>query len=85
MKKSQKTTKENLEDRFESGKRILDYFDLETSVIRVNVDFPIWMVKALDKESTRRGVARQALVKMWIADKIESLPAWEEAKKTVKR
>ena len=34
---------------------------------RVNVDFPIWMVRSLDKEAQRLGVARQALIKMLIA------------------
>ncbi len=73
MKKAEKTTKENLEERFDSGQSVLDYFDVDATTVRVNVDFPVWMLNALDKESTRRGVARQALVKMWIADRIDSL------------
>lgn len=35
---------------------------------RVNVDFPGWMVDALDMEARRLGVSRQALVKVWIAN-----------------
>ena len=31
---------------------------------RVNVDFPAWMVEALDKEAAHLGVSRQALVKV---------------------
>ena len=38
---------------------------------RVNVDFPHWMVTKLDAEAQRRGVTRQALIKMWLADKLE--------------
>ena len=38
---------------------------LETK--RVNVDFPMWMVEALDKEAKRLGVHRQAVIKTWIA------------------
>jgi hypothetical protein len=38
---------------------------------RVNVDFPTWMVDRLDMEATRRGVSRQALIKMWLADRLE--------------
>jgi hypothetical protein len=38
---------------------------------RVNVDFPTWMVQALDVEATRRGIPRQALIKMWLADKLD--------------
>ena len=38
---------------------------------RVNVDFPSWMVQSLDREATRLGVTRQALIKLWLADKLE--------------
>lgn len=38
---------------------------------RVNVDFPAWMVQALDVEASRRGITRQALIKMWLADKLD--------------
>jgi len=30
---------------------------------RVNVDFPAWMVDALDKEAGKIGISRQALIK----------------------
>lgn len=38
---------------------------------RVNVDFPAWMVQALDREASHRGITRQALIKMWLADKLD--------------
>ena len=38
---------------------------------RVNVDFPAWMVEALDDESERLGITRQALIKVWIAERLE--------------
>jgi hypothetical protein len=37
---------------------------------RVNVDFPSWVVEALDREARRLGVTRQALVKLWIAERL---------------
>jgi hypothetical protein len=37
---------------------------------RVNVDFPAWVVAALDREAKRLGVTRQALIKLWIADRL---------------
>lgn len=40
---------------------------------RVNVDFPAWMVGALDNEAKRLGVTRQSLIKLWLADKLEHL------------
>ena len=58
---------------------ILDYFD--TSKIRmineepkrVNIDFPAWMVQSLDKEAKHIGVSRQAVIKMWLAEKLQAL------------
>ena len=37
---------------------------------RVNVDFPLWVVEALDREARCLGVSRQALVKLWIAERL---------------
>jgi hypothetical protein len=38
---------------------------------RVNVDFAPPMVRELDAVATARGVTRQALIKMWLADKLD--------------
>jgi len=58
---------------------ILDYFD--TSKIkmineepkRVNIDFPLWMIQSLDREAKHIGVSRQAVIKMWLAEKLKEL------------
>ena len=42
-------------------------------VQRVNVDFPIWMVESLDAEATRLGITRQAIIKTWIAERLDRL------------
>lgn len=36
----------------------------------VNIDFPKWLVKSVDKEAARLGITRQALIKVWIAEKL---------------
>jgi hypothetical protein len=38
---------------------------------RVNVDFPAWMIEALDREARRLGVTRQSIIKIWIAERLE--------------
>jgi hypothetical protein len=38
---------------------------------RVNVDFPVWMIESLDKEARRLGVPRQAVIKVWISERLE--------------
>lgn len=37
---------------------------------RVNVDFPIWMIEALDQEANRIGVTRQSIIKVWMAERL---------------
>jgi hypothetical protein len=37
---------------------------------RINVDFPTWMVDALDREASRLGVTHQSIIKIWIADRL---------------
>ncbi|MBZ0256348.1 BrnA antitoxin family protein [bacterium] len=39
---------------------------------RVNVDFPIWMIQQLDQEAKRLGVPRQSIIKIWIAERLET-------------
>jgi hypothetical protein len=38
---------------------------------RINIDLPNWMIDRLDAEARRIGVSRQALIKVWLSDRIE--------------
>ena len=64
--------------KFDSGEGIVQYLELERAARpgqeqrRVNVDFPAWMIRQLDQEAKRLGVPRQSLIKMWIAEKLQS-------------
>lgn len=40
---------------------------------RVNVDFPTWMIEALDREAGKLGVTRQSIIKVWLAERLEVL------------
>lgn len=57
---------------------ILDHLDLSKakrpmqSQRRVNVDFPSWMIDSLDREANRIGVTRQSIIKVWLAERLES-------------
>lgn len=68
---------EELDKKFDDGKEdILEHFDLTKlrrpglEPKRVNVDFPTWVVEGLDREARRLGVTRQALIKLWIAERL---------------
>jgi hypothetical protein len=62
---------------FDEGKDVSSHLDLSKArrpgreQQRVNVDFPGWMVEALDREASRLGVTRQSIIKVWIADRLE--------------
>jgi hypothetical protein len=63
--------------KFDAGERITDQLDLTKArrpgleAKRVNVDFPTWMVRSIDREARRLGVTRQSLIKLWLADRLE--------------
>jgi len=65
------------DDAFDNGDSVESMLDLaKTSrpnldTKRVNVDFPAWVVAGLDRQARHLGVTRQALIKMWIAEKLE--------------
>ena len=69
-------TAAELDEKFDNGEDVSEYFDWskarrpDQEARRVNVDFPAWMVRDLDKEAGRLGVTRQSLIKMWIAEKL---------------
>jgi len=68
----------DFDEAFDSGKDVSKYLDLEEArrpnqeIKRVNVDFPVWMVESLDREARRLGVTRQSVIKVWLAQKLES-------------
>jgi hypothetical protein len=69
-----KTTTSRFEKKFDDGESVIGDLDLSKTrrpgeeQKRVNVDFPVWMVAALDREAKRIGVTRQAIIKTWLAE-----------------
>jgi hypothetical protein len=67
----------DLDKNFDNGKDISKHLDLSKSrrlkqeQRRVNVDFPEWMIASLDREAKRKGVSRQAVIKIWLAERLE--------------
>jgi predicted DNA binding CopG/RHH family protein len=77
MSEGKTATAAELDQMFDDGEDISDYLDFSKAtrpgraVKRVNVDFPVDLVMRLDREARRRGVTRQALIKMWLADRLD--------------
>ena len=67
----------DFDKKFESGEDLTNQLDFSKArrvnqdSKRVNIDFPVWVVSQLDKQSKRLGITRQALVKVWIAEKLK--------------
>lgn len=76
-------TAEELDKKFDEGEDVSEYFDfskavklkdfqaLKTNTKKVNVDFPEWVIEALDREAKKIGVTRQSIIKVWIAERLK--------------
>jgi CopG antitoxin of type II toxin-antitoxin system len=69
---------EEFDRRFDDGEDVSEFLDLTSArrisevAKRVNVDMPAHMVARLDHHAKKRGVTRQALIKMWLSDRLDS-------------
>jgi hypothetical protein len=68
------------DEKFDNDEDVIPFLNMSTAhrsaliTKRVNVDFPEWMVSDLDKEARRLGVTRQSLIKLWVAQHLDSPP-----------
>ncbi|MBI4357243.1 MAG: CopG family transcriptional regulator [Gammaproteobacteria bacterium] len=63
---------------FDEGKDVSSYLNLkgakmEHPIQRINIDIPQEMLFQVDKEAARIGVPRTSLLKLWIAERIDTL------------
>lgn len=78
MSAAKKISAEEFDRRFDDGEDMSEYVDWSSfrrpglEVKRVNLDMPQHMIAKLDMHAKRRGVTRQALMKMWLADKLDN-------------
>jgi hypothetical protein len=82
MKKKQRTSKTRtlpaaeLDAMHDAGVDLSTYSDLTKAVRpgravqRVNVDFPVDLLREIDQEARRLGVTRQAFIKVRLADSL---------------
>jgi hypothetical protein len=72
-KKIKRISAAALDRKFDRGEDITPYLDLKNATVvqRVNVDFPAWMVEMLDREAVKLNVSRQAIIKMWIRERLD--------------
>jgi len=70
---------EEFDNRFYNNQDISYQLDLTKARIplqqqlRVNIDFPIWIIASLDKEAKKLGVIKQSIVKVWLAERLQAV------------
>lgn len=80
MKKlNKKITTEEFDKRFDSGEDMGNFLDVKKTKInkqlhRINIDFPLPLLEEISKEAKKIGVARTALIKIWLAERLEHIP-----------
>ena len=82
---------EELERRFDEGEDITEFMDLSTvrrpnrekPARRISMDVPEEMVRALDRYAARSGTNRQAVIKLWLTERLDQEAERELARAAV--
>ena len=68
---------EEFDRRFDDGEDVIEFVD-EASAVRmneptrkVNLTMPAWLVDGLDQAARHFAVSRQAIINMWLAEKLQ--------------
>jgi hypothetical protein len=73
-----KTKASDFDKKFDDGENVVGNLDLSKArrpaeeQKRINMDVPVWMLAALDREARRLGVTRQSIIKMWLAERLQT-------------
>lgn len=68
---------EAFDQQFDQGESVAEFLDLSRAsrpgheLQAVTIDFPQWMLDSLEREARRLGVSREAIVKIWLAERLE--------------
>ncbi len=68
---------EEFDRRFEAGEDMNDYLNWDNAEKLVQVSFPVWMLREIDKQANKLGIARQAMIKVWLNEKLEQIKGKE--------
>jgi len=71
---------EEFDQKFDAGEEdIIDDLDLSAmkrpgyEQKRLDLEFPVWMIEALDREASRLGISRESIIKVWLAERLDQL------------
>ncbi len=71
---------EEFDKKFDDNQEdIVEYLDLSTlrrpnqETKSIQIDVPAWMIKSLDQEAKHIGISTQAVIKTWLAERIDQV------------
>jgi len=73
-----KTKASDFDKKFDDGESVIEQLDISKArrpaeeQKRIDVDFPVWMLAALDRKAKRLGVTRESVIKMWLAERLQT-------------
>jgi hypothetical protein len=74
-----KTKASDFDKKFDEGENIIADLDLANArrpaeeQKHIDMEIPVWMLDALDREAKRLGVTRQSIIKIWLAERLEQV------------
>ena len=73
-----KTNESELDRKFDNNEEdVLEYFNLSNAQrinlkqTKIDLNLPAWMIQFLDREASSLGIDRQAVIKIWLTERIE--------------
>ena len=75
-KQDKKISAKDFDRRFDDGEDMADFIDIKKARVnkriqRINVDIPTPFLMRIDREAEKIGVARTALIKLWLSERLE--------------
>ena len=71
---------ESFDQRFDASEDVTAALDLERAQRpgweprQLELEIPSWLLEALDREADRLDVARESMIKVWLADRVGADP-----------
>jgi len=72
-KKDESVSAKDFDEKFERGEDMTAHLDWSKATKRVPLELTLEAIRELDAEAARVGVPRQALIKMWLRDRLDTL------------
>lgn len=76
-RKAQEISSSDFDEKFDAGDSILPHLDTSKArrvrprTRQLRLQMPEWLISALNHEASRRGVALDALLKIWTVERLE--------------